>query len=126
MSQGSKRYEQPYSSRHVINKTTDSIRSEEPAYIKNFPKFVNLVYRRQPPFSVTQMNYIRQQNTNSTHETKHSNTLTRKSIGNRSPDVSPSRQQGFKTMGPTAHKSPTTQITAVPSDFEHIYHYSEA
>lgn len=147
-----RRYEQPYSSRHVIADTRDSIRSEDPSYIRNFPRFLHILYRKQTPFNSTILATTR-------HATK---SINRKSSSAKSPDIrrpatpteasntaslrqqqqqqgqisltqanqtsaqqqqQPPQQPGFKTLG-QANKSPT-QMSAMPSDFEHIFHYSE-
>lgn len=142
---GSRRYEQPYSSRHVLNDTTDSIRAQEPAYIKNFPRFLHLLYRKQTPFNSIIMATIQQATTSRTKKSSSnrspahtraaspikeaSNTASlRKSLQQKSPKKSESNQQtqhvGFQTLGQRAKKSPT-QMSSVPSDFEHIFHYSE-
>lgn len=132
-SQGSKRYEQPYSSRHVIHNTTDSIRADEPTYIRSFPRFLNSIFKKQTPFTLVILAHIRTPNATFYHETRPTIGLAKKSVTPRSPDTptlaNKQIQQGFKTIGSVAHKSPTpppAQMTAVPSDFEHIYHYSEA
>lgn len=117
-----KRYEQPYSSKHVIHDTTDSIRADEPAYIKNFPRFLVNVYKKQTPFNTDILANIRP-----IINTTEPKSASRKSLATQSPErtiVSPPLPAAtFKTLAP-ATKSPSP-LSTMPSDFEHIFHYSE-
>lgn len=147
----SKNYQQPYSSRHVLNDTRDPIRSEDLAYIKNFPHFLHLLYSRQTPFDRTILITSRQMAKSSGRSDGKnksparspqprrpqspapppatrdksatvSDTVTDKSLQTQQQEKQQSA--GFKTLGAKA-KSPTVAMSKVPSDFEHIFHYSE-
>lgn len=162
----SRKYEQPYSSKHVIRDTVDGIRSQEPAYIKNFPRILHQLFRKQTPLSSTILmtlyqpvatdagnsssgkspltNRVQATSTQS-KKFKSNTTSSRKSIRSKSPNQSSKQQQkqqsqpqneipqasqqqkqptGFQTLGGKTTKS-QTQMSSVPSDFEHIFHYSE-
>lgn len=133
---GNKKYEQPYSSRHVIHNSYDSIRADEPAYIKNFPRFLHTLHKKQTPFSLNLLAYINPLSEHLKHERLRSSS-SKKSVTAESPveqissaksPTSAAKQAkkqrtGFKTMGQTTKKSPT--VSSMPSDFEHIFHYSE-
>jgi len=120
-----RKYDQPYSSRHVINNTCDSARNEEPIYIRHFPRFLHALYRRQTP-----VNSNLTLNPRSPSPLYEQKSKSRRSLASQSPDraSTPGRvvqQQGnFKTLGQGTTKSPSP-ISTVPSDFEHIFHYSE-
>lgn len=131
MASSRRRYEQPYRSKHVIYGTADSLRVEEPAYIKNFTRFVHALYKKQTPFHITILDYIRPPIS-----------LDSRSVNKKQVSISPERvtrctqasaqqrpdqqqqQAGFKTLGAKATKSPAP-LSSMPSDFEHIFHYSE-
>lgn len=132
---GNKKYEQPYSSRHVIHNSYDSIRADEPAYIKNFPRFLHTLYKKQTPFSPNLLANMRPLSEHLRNEPLRS--TSKKSITADGPEERISsakspvsavkhtkRQTGLKTMTRTAKNSPTP-ISSMPSDFEHIFHYSE-
>lgn len=117
------KYAQPYSSRHVINNTKDFIRSEEPNYIRQFPRLLYALYKKQTPYAPAGANT--NTSTRSPHEAS-----TNKSTGSRTPSpVGANQQQAanqqFQTLGPNAGKSPSNNMSTMPSDFEHIFHYSE-
>lgn len=120
---GNKKYVQPYSSRYVTSNTVDPIRADEPPYIRNFPRFLYQIYEKQTAFSLTIMGTFKQANV------RKSKSASRKSVSTRSPNVRGQQDQsGFRTMGQSERttKSPQNAVAAVPSDFEHIFHYSEA
>lgn len=135
MPQGStpRKYPQPYSSRHVIDNTADTNRKDEPAYMRNFSRFVHAIYSRQTPFSIGLLAHIK-----ASFSSRNTRSSSRKSISAKSADErtssgqtnastkprSPQDQAGFRTLGQDAGRSPTP-LSTVPSDFEHIYHYSE-
>lgn len=138
-----KKYEQPYCSKHVVHNTKDAVRQNDPVFIRNFPRMLHLLYRKQTPFNSTVLNAMRQLG--------ESRSASRKSTSRGSPtspktsnEAAGSNQKtthlhqqqqyshppNFKTLAPKSAKSPTPttnqQISAMPSDFEHIFHYSEA
>lgn len=128
-----KRYEQPYSSRNVTQNTVDPIRRDEPSYIRNFVRFLHSVFIKQTPFDLRLLAHIR----TPTFEKNETKSASRKSVGSKSPDnvnsapnaaKQPTRQQpqqtSFRTLGQNATKSPSP-MSSMPSDFEHIFHYSE-
>lgn len=134
---GNKKYEQPYSSRHVIHNSYDSIRAYEPAYIKNFPRFLHTLYKKQTPFSSNLLANVRPLSEQLTRQEPLQRSTSKKSV---TADNSPQRvssattsptsamklakkQTGFKTITRST-KSPAA-MSAMPSDFEHIFHYSE-
>lgn len=130
-----KKYPQPYNSKHVINSTSDLIRNDEPLYIKKFPKFLSTLYRKQVQFTPQASGSNRPSPVAVTTEDRSS---SRKSLvvsptNTISSSANQQQQTGFKTLGQIAAtnrniqittKSPT-QMSAMPSDFEHIFHYSE-
>lgn len=135
-----KNYEQPYSSKHVQANTNDPLRYADPYYIKIFPKYLNAVYRRQQPFNArfykrTAASYNADP---STSENSHSPDNAMESSETRSPsspqtnikNTANTPQHGLKTIGGQSNsRSPSTsanQLSNMPSDFEHIFHYSEA
>lgn len=119
-----KRYVQPYNSRHVINNTTDSTRAEEQAYIKNFPRLLHALYRKQTPFNLNLLANVARSSRFGVQQDYKTRSSSRKSEPTRSAErtnddlaITPKRNQqntNFKTLAST-----------VPSDFEHIFHYSE-
>lgn len=128
MASGHKKYAQPYCSKYVTTNTVDPIRSDEPPFIRNFPRFLYQLYERQTAFSLTFLN---------TFKTRKSKSASRKSMSTtKSPrqktqtQTQQQQQPGFKTIGQAnksnSTKSPTASMPAIPSDFEHIFHYSEA
>lgn len=116
-----KKYEQPYSSRCVTRNVEDSIRVDEAPYIKNFPYFLHLVYEKQTPFKLELLPYIGSRN-------RPPSNSKRSQSGKVSPAKQASQPNSFRTMGQEVlnEKSPTSPMPTVPSDFEHIFHYSEA
>lgn len=139
----SRRYEQPYSSKHVLHDTTDTIRAQEPAYIKNFPRFVHQLYKKQTPFNSIVLANLQAVSRNKTNSSRgqvasRSVAINREAsnnvAGGRSQAHKSARQAdpahqaqpaGFQTLGQKTTKSPQQQMSSVPSDFEHIFHYSE-
>lgn len=130
MASSRRRYEQPYRSKHVIHGTADSLRVEEPAYIKNFTRFVHALYKKQTPFHITVLDFIRPPISLDYRSVNRKQASTSPERATRSPQVTPQQQRpdqqqaGFKTLGAKATKSPAP-LSAMPSDFEHIFHYSE-
>lgn len=147
-----KKYEQPYRSQHVMHNTRDSLRSEEPSYVKEFPHTLHLLYKKQTPYTPRRilLGQVRSP-ISKTIRTSAGQEVTR---ALKSPQASTSRKSdekakspaqtnrpltpsankestanqplSFKTMGTiTASKSPTQVSASIPSDFEHIFHYSE-
>lgn len=123
-SQNHKKYEQPYSSRYVTRNIEDSARADEAPYIRNFTRFIHLVYRKQTPFQVELLPYLAGKNVTSPVPKSNSKSISDKQA---SAKQVPDQQNSFRTMGPGApkEKSPTNTMTTMPSDFEHIFHYSE-
>lgn len=119
-----KNYEQPYNPRHVIDNTVDSLRADNALYIRRFPRFLHNLLRKQTPFNprmIKRKLKLRTAPREKSPSTKISVT--------RSPEVTVSDSQppAFKTFATSSSaKSPGPgEIAAVPSDFEHIFHYSE-
>lgn len=105
-----KRYAQPYGNKHIITDSTDTIREEDPPYIKNFPRFLHLLYRKQTPFSSDLLPHVKIQ-------TERSRSRSFKS-----------EKQGFRTITQNKDNNESRSpapLSTVPSDFEHIFHYSE-
>jgi len=139
---GQKRYKQPYSSQHVQSNTTDPIRAYDPVYIRDFPKYLYKLYKSQTAFLKNQRSKAKQRNvvsaptSPSAENSASNNSLSQQNertekTSTRSMSVSPEPKnmttQGFKTIGKTT-KSPNAMaagLSALPSDFEHIFHYSE-
>lgn len=128
-----RRYEQPYRSKHVIYGTPDSLRAEEPTYIKNFSRFVHALYRKQTPFNPIILEHILPANSIDFKSTSRKTVSVSPERARTESPQRPSRQRldqhhqqkpGFKTLGPKATKSPAP-MSAMPSDFEHIFHYSD-
>lgn len=149
----SKRYEQPYRSQHVLHNTKDSLRAEEPNYVKEFPHTLHVLYKKQVPFNPrrtpqskspariprpikasmaqtakgpktpsyhTQPSTSRKSAENTKSPTTNNNT---NATTKESQYVQPNN---FKTVGNAPSKSPSTPLSvSMPSDFEHIFHYSE-
>lgn len=143
MAPAAKKYQQPYSSRHVQQNTRDSIRSQEPPYIKNFPRFLHIIYNRQTPYNSAILAATRgavksagksrgSRSPSGNGQDSRRRSPSEKSITTRNQQQQeqqpaqqdPQQSSGFKTLGAKA-KSPTAAISTMPSDFEHIFHYSE-
>lgn len=132
LTQSNKKYPQPYSSRHVISNTSDSVRADEPVYIRKFPRFLTALYNKQTPYNQNIVPSIRV-----APSPEDEYTSSKKSLTSKSPiRASSAQQRSFKTLGQTSVSGKTsqnnmitikspTQISAIPSDFEHIFHYSE-
>lgn len=130
-----KKYTQPYNSSHVIKNTQDPIRSDEPAYIKNFPRFLNMLYKKQTPFHIDLLVHYRPVQDKPTPITTRLDKNVEKTLQSiRQTAIKSQQKQGFKTLiqnqqeqqeQPEASVKNTNQLTALPSDFEHIFHYSE-
>lgn len=120
-----KNYEQPYSSQHVINNTTDTLRSENALYLRRFPKILHTLYKKQTPFNPR---LIKRKLKRSVAPPDRSPSA-RAVMSTKSPEVSSVSQPpvAFKTFGGASSSSAQSpaQISTVPSDFEHIFHYSE-
>lgn len=138
-----KKYPQPYSSSHVINNSSDGlIRADEPLYVRKFPKFLSKLYSKQVVFHPNNLPTVRIAASPTAQVTLaiDDRSSSRKSLDIRSPartTSASSQQTRFKTLGKSADvgakiiqsgspatKSPT-HMSALPSDFEHIFHYSE-
>lgn len=151
-----KRYEQPYRSQHVLHNTKDSLRAEEPSYVKEFPHTLHSLYKKQVPFNPrktllpksparipkairasmaqtikgpktpsysAQPSVSRKSADNTKSPSTNTNTNTNTITNKESQYVQPSN---FKTVGTAPSKSPSTPLSvSMPSDFEHIFHYSE-
>lgn len=137
-----RKYTQPYTSLHVIKNTPDPIRADEPAYIKNFPRFMNMIYKKQTPFHIDLLAHYRppHQVKSNTPTTMGAPTTLMESIkivektiqSNKPTTIKSQQKQGFKTMAQNQQQElqqenskNLNQVTALPSDFEHIFHYSE-
>lgn len=154
-----KRYEQPYRSQHVLHNTKDSLRTEEPGYVRDFPQSLHLLYKKQIPYNPRRTgqpksparipkpirttmakttrgpktpSYNAQpsatrkslENTKSPSENTNTNTNTNTTT-NTTKDSQYTQPLNFKTVG-AATKSPSAPLSvSMPSDFEHIFHYSE-
>lgn len=152
----SKKYEQPYRSQHVLHNTKDSLRSEEPSYVKEFPQSLHLLYKKQTPYIPRRLSLSQPRSplskplrtstgqditrtlkspvqTTQTSSSRKSEEKTASPVSpNRAINIPATREStstqplSFKTMGTiTASKSPAQVSASIPSDFEHIFHYSE-
>ena len=128
---GSKKYEQPYSSRHVTENTADSIRADEPVFIRNFPRFLYALYKKQTPFTINLLTHIRSlrsDNKSSSRKSVSTNSPREATDTPASPTVKQAQPQqpNFKTLGAGAGNADNpSPMSSMPSDFEHIFHYSE-
>lgn len=117
-------YEQPYSPRHVIDNTVDPLRADNALYIRRFPRFLYNLYRKQTPFNPRMIKRKLKLRT-----TPREKSPSVKASVSKSPEmtVSDSQPPPFKTYATSSSaKSPAPgDMAAVPSDFEHIFHYSE-
>lgn len=126
MASNGKKYVQPYSSRHVVSNTHDSIRTDESSYIRNFPRLLHLLYRKQTPFHPAVLNTIKLLSEKPViRKSASAKTLERTKTPSSQKTPHQQHQAGFKTIGKATTKSPTQQMSSIPSDFEHIFHYSE-
>lgn len=122
-----RRYQQPYSSKHVVTNVTDPVRSEESAYIKVFPRLLGILYRKQTPYNPvasTEKKDSSRKSVTTTSIRKDAPTQQAQQQQQPTPLPPPPPPVGFKTIGNVAAKSPGP-MSSMPSDFEHIFHYSE-
>lgn len=120
---------QPATNRYIINNTVDASRAESPAYIKRFPRLLQALYRKQVPYAPNQSPIHETTPPQISAKVQAAGSIEPKPMSN--PRSDRSLPLGFKTMGKIgANNEPNqtaskTSLSQVPSDFEHIFHFSE-
>lgn len=131
----------PDKSCYVLQNLSDPSRTLDPAFLRLFPLYVHQVYVKQlqykyEPSRSTAMNFAEQGAKDRHFFGRRKSTETTQTIDGHPPvdtnavaedtrSHDSSQQNDLRIIKKGARNNPQNNLSAMPSDFEHIFHYSE-